>query len=184
MGVFGGWGLGSLEIDMPALVSVSSNFIILGLILYSLKFSKFNTNLSKIYLASFIYLIPLFVIYKSRLQVGEWYQPRYILPLFIPLILLCILDLVNNQKFTKGFIAIVGSIATLIYLIALHTTIRRYTFGLNDFAINLDNDYEWWWKSTYIISPMFVILLGLSSFTYILFFLYLRFEKEKHFSNY
>ena len=184
LGVFGGWGLGSLEIDMPAIVSVSSNFIILGLILYSLKFSKFNTNLSKIYLASFIYLIPLFVIYKSRLQVGEWYQPRYILPLFIPLIFLCILDLVNNQKFTKRFIAIVGSIATLIYLIALHTTIRRYTFGLNDFAINLDNDYEWWWKSTYIISPMFVILLGLSSFTYILVFLYLRFEKEKHFSNY
>ena len=183
LGVFGGWGLGSLEIDMPAIVSVCSNFLILGVILYSLKYSNFNSNLSKIYLGLFIYLIPLFVIYKSKLQVGEWYQPRYILPLFIPLIFLSILDIVGDKKFTRNFIFIVGSIATVSYLFAIHTTIRRYAFGLDNFVLNLNDNYEWWWQSTNMVSPLIVVLLGVASYSYILYFLTIEIQKSNDFLN-
>jgi hypothetical protein len=183
LGVFGGWGLGSLEIDMPAIVSVCSNFLILGVILYSLKYSNFNSNLSKIYLGLFIYLIPLFVIYKSKLQVGEWYQPRYILPLFIPLIFLSILDIVGDMKFTRNFIFIVGSIATVSYLFAIHTTIRRYAFGLDNFVLNLNDNYEWWWQSTNMVSPLIVVLLGVASYSYILYFLTIEIQKSNDFLN-
>lgn len=183
LGVFGGWGLGSLELDLPSLVSVTANFLILGLIFLSLKFSSLESIFSKFYLTSLIYMIPLFVVYTSKLQVGEWYQPRYILPLFYPLIFISIFDILKIKKNYKNIIVIIGFFTLIIYTTSLHTILRRYTFGLGDFILNLNHNYEWWWQLKFMISPMSVLILGSISFSYLLFFIYTQLKKIPDFSN-
>ena len=172
LGAFGGWGLGSLEIDLPALVSVTTNFLILGILVLSLKFSNLILNFSKFVLLIFIYCIPLFVIIQSNLQVGEWYQPRYILPLFFPLIFLCINSLLNSEKIITSLIFFISSLGTFSFVIALHTTARRYTHGSENFTINLNSNFKWWWSSELLISPMLTILMGTLSYTIIFYLLF------------
>ena len=183
LGAFGGWGLGSLEIDLPALVSVTTNFLILGIFIFSLKYTNFGSNFSKLIIFTFIYCVPLFVIIQSNLQVGEWYQPRYILPLFSPLIFLSIISILNYRKIFNSLFYFVSIIGTLSFLTALHTTARRYTHGSENFVLNLNSNFKWWWSDQLVISPMFVISIGTFSYLLIFFILIKRLQSIKNFSN-
>jgi hypothetical protein len=182
LGAFGGWGLGSLEIDLPAIVSVTTNFLILGIFVLSLKHSTLILNISKFVLLIFIYCIPLFVIVQSNLQVGEWYQPRYILPLFYPLIFLCINSLLNSRKISIVLLFFIASFGTFSFVTALHTTARRYTHGSENYIINLNSNLQWWWSDHFLISPMLIILLGTVSYSFIFFLLFKNLKRLKNFS--
>jgi hypothetical protein len=177
LGVFGGWGLGSLEIDMPALVSVLTNFLILGIASFAFKKSSNQTTFTIILFCTFIYLIPLFVIIRSNLQVGEWYQPRYILPLFIPLIFTCISSIVHNDKIKSWILFFIFSLCLISFASSIHTVLRRYSHGSEVMIFNLNNNYDWWWNIEFIPDPMTIIFFSISSYS-LLFFLLIRFLQK------
>jgi len=115
--------------------------------------------------------------------VGEWYQPRYILPLFFPLIFLSITSILNDRKIFNSLFYFVSIIGTLSFLTALHTTARRYTHGSENFVLNLNSNFKWWWSDQLVISPMFVISIGTFSYLLIFFILIKRLQSIKNFSN-
>ena len=168
IGVFGGWGLGSLEVDLPATVSVVSLIIIFMLLYLGLDTQIFKNNIMSLTLCTYIILVPLFIIIKSNLRVGEWVQPRYILPLFYPLIFIAVKNIImKNASTNRNLLTFIALSSTVSFSISLHTLLRRYTIGLESYVFNLNQDPIWWWNLNLIPGPMFIFSLGTISYIFL-----------------
>jgi hypothetical protein len=155
-GVFGGWGLGSLETTMPPITYIGSFVTILGILFMSLRFINKSESITYILLGFFAFLIPFFVLVRSNLRVGEWVQPRYILPVFYALIGLCLIVIFRSFK-TKPLLLVTNFlfvISTISFSFALHTFYRRYTVGLDNYSLIFREPDSWWWKFDAFPSPV------------------------------
>jgi hypothetical protein len=155
-GVFGGWGLGSLETTMPPITYIGSFVTILVILFMSLRFINKSESITYILLGFFAFLIPFFVLVRSNLRVGEWVQPRYILPVFYALIGLCLIVIFRSFK-TKPLLLVTNFlfvISTISFSFALHTFYRRYTVGLDNYSLIFREPDSWWWKFDAFPSPV------------------------------
>jgi hypothetical protein len=182
-GIFGSWGLGSLEVRMPSITFIIVIFVVLSIIYLSFKYAKYSEIQALIILFIFAFAIPFFVLVRSNLRVGEWVQPRYILPIFYGILMLSLLIIIRNINRKKINTLIVTSVLiTLAYAFAFYTTLRRYTIGLSTYDFNLVNESSWWWSFEYIPSPLFVFLISVTSyfmlFAYITNLVYKELPKE------
>lgn len=163
-GALGAWGLGSLEVDMPDFVTISSIFIFFSVIFISLKQSIIETRLTlTIYSYFLIYIIWIFL-YESQLYVGQWLQPRYIIPIMFSLVSLSFVGI--KQELFKLYIPqfkIIVFLSTICFAFSLHTNLRRYTHGLDQLYLNLDKNIEWWWDFIPLF-PMQVVFMGVLSY--------------------
>jgi hypothetical protein len=163
-GALGAWGLGSLEVDMPDFVTFSSIILFFSVIFISLKQSIVETKLTLIIYSYFLIYVIWMFLYKSQLFVGQWLQPRYIIPIMFSLVSLSFVGI--KKELFKTYIPqfkIIIFLSTICFAFSLHTNIRRYTHGLDQLYINLDKNNEWWWDFL-PVSPMQVVLIGLLSY--------------------
>ena len=170
-GVFGGWGLGSLEVRMPSINYVLILFVFLALLFQGLKFANIYQTTSLLLQLMFAFLIPLFVVIQSNLKVGEWFQPRYILPIFYGITIHAIMINLKNLKEKRQLIPI-AVISTISFAFALYTTARRYTIGLGNFDLNLKNDISWWWDFQLLPNPITIIFISCLSYAMLWVYLY------------
>ena len=163
-GALGAWGLGSLEVYMTDIVTFSSIFIFFSIIFVSIKQSKSETKLTlTIYAYFLVYVIWMFL-YRSQLFVGQWLQPRYIIPIMFSLVSISFVGI--KQELVKSIITqikLIIFLSTICFAFGLHTTLRRYTHGLDQLYLDLDKNYEWWWNFL-PISPMQVLFIGTISY--------------------
>ena len=163
-GALGGWGLGSLEVDMPGVVSVSSLFIFFSVIFISLGKSVIHSKLTLLIYAYFLIFVIWIFLFKSQLFVGQWLQPRYILPIMFGLMSTSFVGI--RQDLDKTFVSqikIFIFLSTVCFAIGQHTLLRRYTHGLDELYLNLDQNKEWWWNFL-PISPMQLLMIGTISY--------------------
>ena len=155
-GVFGGWGLGSLETVMPAIVFIGSFVTVISVIFTSLRKINISELTSVILLTFFAFIVPLFVLINSNLRVGEWFQPRYILPIFYVLIALNLILIFKTLAIRKLLIYInfLFLISTITFITALHTVYRRYTVGLDNYSLIFREPDSWWWDFNHLPSPI------------------------------
>ena len=164
-GIFGSWGLGSLEVRMPSITFIIVIFVVLSIIYLSFKYAKYSEIQALIILFIFAFAIPFFVLVRSNLRVGEWVQPRYILPIFYGILMLSLLIIIRNINRKNIYTLIVTCmLMSLAYAFAYYTTLRRYTVGLSAYDFNLVNESSWWWSFKYIPSPLFVFLISVTSY--------------------
>jgi hypothetical protein len=168
-GAFGGWGLGSLETTMPAITFVVSFVTVLSIIFIALREINISESISLGLLSFFGFIVPLFVLVRSNLRVGEWLQPRYILPIFYVLLALSLIIVFKTIVTHKLmiFINFIFLISTITFITSLHTVYRRYTVGLDNYTLNFREPDSWWWDFNYIPSPIIIYL-----FTVIIFFIF------------
>lgn len=168
-GAFGGWGLGSLETTMPAITFVVSFVTVLSIIFIALREINISESISLGLLSFFGFIVPLFVLVRSNLRVGEWLQPRYILPIFYVLLALSLIIVFKTIVTHKLmiFINFIFLISTITFITSLHTVYRRYTVGLDNYTLNFREPDSWWWDFNYIPSPIIIYLL-----TVIIFFIF------------
>lgn len=163
-GALGAWGLGSLEVDMPDLVTFSSIILFFSIIFMSLKQSIVVTKLTLLIYSYFLIYVMWIFLYKSQLYVGQWLQPRYIIPIMFSLVSLSFVGI--KKEFYKSYIPqfkIIIFLSSICFAFSLHTVLRRYTHGLDQLYLNLDKNNEWWW-SFLPISPMLVLFIGVLSY--------------------
>jgi hypothetical protein len=149
-GVFGGWGLGSLETTMPPVTYVGSFVTVLALLFYGLRFMNSSEAVSIFLIGLFAFIVPLFVLLRSNLRVGEWYQPRYILPIFYVLIGLSLIVIFRSfhAKSLSIIINLIFFLSSITFTFALHTFYRRYVEGLDNFNLFFKATNSWWWEFT------------------------------------
>ena len=174
IGIFGGWGLGSLEVSLPGLVFVLNFAIILAILFLSLNSKKFNYNLAISLNFMFISLLVIFTLYNSNLRVGEWLQPRYILPLFYPIIFIATYNLICfSFENLKSILKIVIPLQFLVYSFSHFELLKRYTHGSDYTSFNLNFKPKWWWSQDLInYSPMTVLSISLACFALLLILIY------------
>jgi hypothetical protein len=175
-GVFGGWGLGSLETTMPPVTYIGSFVTILVILFISLRFINKSESITYILLGFFAFSIPLFVLNRSNLRVGEWLQPRYILPIFYALIGLCLIIIFKSFK-TKHLLLLINFLfifSTITFSFALHTFYRRYTVGLDNYSLIFREPDSWWWKFNAFPSP--ILTYAVTVIVFIVFWLKIKRE--------
>jgi hypothetical protein len=179
-GIFGGWGLGSLEVRMPSITFILVITVVLSVIYLSFKYANFSEVQSLVNLIVFAFAIPFFVLIRSNLRVGEWVQPRYILPIFYGIIMLSLLILLRNiNKQNINTLIVTSMLMTIAYAFAFYTTLRRYTTGLATFDWNLINDESWWWSLKWIPQPIIIFTISITCYLVLWVYVYRQINKDK-----
>jgi hypothetical protein len=167
-GVFGTYGLGWLDTNMPSTVWVSALFVFIAVLFSSIRRFTKRQIIVLLLATTAVFFVPMYLLTVNGLRVGEAVQPRYILPIIA---LLLSVALFKKSPKSKGIwssfqLTILGLALAAANGIALHTNIRRYVTGTDVTSLNLDVAVEWWWKGLFI-SPNLVWLTG--SFFFLLF---------------
>ncbi len=163
-GALGNWGLGSLEVTMPDIVRFCSIVLFFSILFVSLKYNDMSAKFALLLNSYFLIFIIWIFLYKSQLYVGQWLQPRYIIPLMFSLISLSFVGISHEKiKLITSHVRLWSVLSTIGYLFSLHTLLRRYTHGLDEFYVNLNTNLEWWW-SFVPISPMTILGVGTVSY--------------------
>lgn len=175
IGSFAGeeWGLGWLDTKMPETVWLSALGIFFSVLVIA--WQRMNRYSLIALTASFaaIAVIPLYVLQRSQLTIGQVVQPRYIYPLVILTAVIALATQSDRSNFGsrywRWFVTIAISVAGPL---ALYINMSRYIHGLEAGAsFNLDTDPGWWWTG-FPLQPMSVLLLGSASFIFLVIFLF------------
>lgn len=162
-GVFGGWGLGWIDTELPAVVmwAGAASFIAVGYM--GLSRLDWRKAVAVGGVGAMLVAIPLYVLGKGGDSVGTNVQPRYLLPLVVLLGGLLMLEPTGRRiSLTRVQVITVGAALVIANLVALETNIRRYVTGDDVAGFNLNSGAEWWWDIP--ISPMAVWLVGSAAF--------------------
>lgn len=159
-GVWGSWGLGWLDTQMPAIVpwAATSAFIVLGFAGFGRLSARKAVALSGVVLV--LIVLPVYVLTVGGDKVGANLQPRYLLPLIVLFTFLLLTDPARRQlRFTWPQTLVVLGALGVANLVALQVNIRRYVTGADQQGLNLDTGAEWWW-SDFPVGPTAVWLIG------------------------
>jgi len=160
-GVFGTWGLGWLDTEMPSSVWFLALASFVGVTFVAANsLSKYRAVASGLVAAALI-VLPLYILTRQNIPVGVDVQPRYLLPLVAILVAMLVFPDRNGIPFSMskfGWFFIGGSLV-VTNAIALHINIRRYVTGTDVQGVNLDEGAEWWWEGA-LLTPNGVWLAG------------------------
>ena len=138
-------GLGSMSLDLPAIVPVTGLLCIGGVTIPRLfPLHKWRYSLSQILIFSAMVAVPLLIL-QARGTVGiRALQPRYLLPIIIVLIGFVILG--SSKRMSLRSLLVISTLISITNAISLNYTIRRYISGQETTDFNLNNNVEWWWE--------------------------------------
>jgi hypothetical protein len=162
LGPFGTWGLGWLDVWLSPITYVSIVLVILSLGFYSISYLDLKHGLAVAALVISVIALPLIILQTSGYLVGEWVQPRYILPLYYPLVGLLLFSTVGKMSFSRAQYVFVFSLVSIAHSFALFSNLERYIRGQNTYSYDLSTGLEWWWDQ--LPSPNFFWLIGTLGF--------------------
>ncbi|MHA6693991.1 DUF2142 domain-containing protein [Homoserinimonas sp. A520] len=163
-GVWGAWGLGWLDTQLPAIVAWAavSAFVVVGFA--GLGRLNWRKAISVAGTLLVLVALPVYVLTVGGDKVGANLQPRYLLPLIVLFAFLVIVEpslggARGRLRFTRlQTFTVLGALA-IANLVALQVNIRRYVTGADQQGANLDAGAEWWWTG-FPVGPTAVWLIG------------------------
>lgn len=159
-GIFGqSWGLGWLDTSMPAVVWVSGLAAVIGAGFVAARASSARKSFVVAVGVAALALIPVALLVLSGNDVGDDYQPRYLLPLVVVFVGVVFFTL-NSQQVRLSRVQSWLIVAALsgAQFIALYLNTRRYVTGIDALSPNLDAGREWWWNL--MITPNIAWIVG------------------------
>jgi len=175
VGVFGTQGLGWMDTLMPATVWAVTYAIFMVLIFGAIRYfdSRQGAAMALIFLS--LIAVPMAALTASGLVVGQFVQPRYLLPLLGLLVAVAMYRRSDKSgiKLSRPQVWLLAFGLVAAHLIALRTNMQRYLsgFGTNDVI-------EWWWVeipqegTVFWLSPDYVWLIGSIAFALFMFSLW------------
>jgi hypothetical protein len=152
-------GLGWLDTFMPITVWGSVLLVVIGLAFWGLGRMTWRKAVVVGIAALALIVVPLYILMREHINVGTGVQSRYIYPLLILVVALCLYGL---NRFDLGLnrvqLVLAGALLVLANTIALYVQIHRYTTGSNEKALNLNTNVAWWWPIP--IHPMQMWILA------------------------
>lgn len=163
-GVFGYWGLGWVDTDMPAIVTFGAIAVAVGVVFTGLRVMTWRKAIALGATGILLVIIPTWVLYQGGHQVGQEVQPRYLLPLIVMFIGLAMVSATGRgPRLTRTQRILVGVTLSVAQLVALYMNMRRYIQGdAPGVGWNLDQYTLWWWDIA--VSPMTVLATGSLAF--------------------
>ncbi len=163
LGPMGTWGLGWLDVWLTPITAIVMIFIFLGLAFTAIRNLDFPHTLSVLIIFMSSIVLPMLILMFSGYRVGEWVQPRYLLPLYFPLLGILLISSVPKLLLNKLHMYVIVAGISIAHSAALFTNLERYLRGQNTYSYNLNFALEWWWEQ--LPSPNYVWVAGSISFT-------------------
>ena len=162
-GAFGYAPLGWLDTFMPLTVWGTISLVVCGLMFWGIG-RMTRRKLWAVGIAAFaLVFVPIYILMHDRIWVGAGVQPRYLYPLIVLLVGLCLYGL---DRFDLGLgrtqLVVTGSLLIAGFTIALYVNIHRYTTGTDVKTLNLNTNVAWWWDIP--LHPMQWWVLGALAF--------------------
>jgi hypothetical protein len=162
-GALGRWGLGWLDTPMWAIVwlfglMVFGASIVIGIGVFSVRKLVVFLVVAVVTIA-----LPVTILVRSNALVGEFVQPRYILPVLVILIAVALIPARERVRITVAQAVLLATAVCMAQAAALHAELRRYVVGTDTESLNLDANIEWWWGVPW--SPNATWLVGTLAFT-------------------
>jgi len=172
VGVFGSWGLGWLDTPMPSGVWAVTYGMYCALLFGAIRYFSLRQSIALALVFLSLITIPLVALHISGLVVGQFVQPRYLMPLLGLMLAVALYRESTNSgiKLSRGQVWLIGFGLMVTNSISLHTNLRRYLTGLDGNQINLNRDIEWWWfqapadGSWFVLSPNSLWVFGSVAF--------------------
>lgn len=179
LGFVGGYPFGSLgwlDTLLPQFVPFSLMFVIAAITFAGMRKSRLKRQIALIAIIVSSWALPVYILQLGGFIVGEQFQPRYLLPIFMVAVGVAILQERGTPPLNWSKFQVFALWLPLVtaHSIALHTGIRRYTTGFGLGGWDLDASREWWWlfmpqfmsaNAVWIIgSSVFAILAALVLF--------------------
>jgi hypothetical protein len=171
VGIFGSQGLGWMDTLMPSTVWAVAFGIYASIIFGAIKYfdSRQGFAVSLTFLS--LIVVPMAALTSSGLLVGQFVQPRYLLPLLGLLVAASMYRRSDKSGFelSRAQVWLIAFGLVAAQLIALRNNMQRYLtgFGTNDII-------EWWWVevppagTVFWFSPDYVLLIGSIAFALLL----------------
>ncbi len=141
-------GLGWLDTTMPATASYPPLLAAAALVFVGLGRASWRKLVAMALLAAALVAIPMYILLMQRQYVGEWVQPRYLLPLWTVLVGVALLGARGEKPPARPdavqAAVLFGGLA-VAQAVALYTNTRRYVTGL-DGPYLFAKVQEWWWS--------------------------------------
>jgi hypothetical protein len=145
---------------MPAAVWLGTWSVFIGTLLAAMRRATRPRTIAVGLIGLALFAVPAYYDHATGDAVGQFLQPRYILPLLIMLIVaaLCRLD-------GTAFHVTPAHRWTLVTLLviangwALYANLKRNVVGIDHYSININAHIRWWWSPS-PISPMTLAALG------------------------
>ena len=155
--------MGGLESDLgaelPSIVPWCVLIVVGFLMLDSLVSTSKRLKMTVSFVGTLLIVIPIYVLQKSLLLVGEEVLPRYLLPLWVVFLGLFIYE--RSFEYPRSQYVSMAILLSIANSLALRQNLLRYTIGIDAYSVvNLNKANEWWWHIGFIPSPMIVWVLG------------------------
>jgi hypothetical protein len=166
VGAFGspGWNLGWRDAPIPQTAWVLSVVVAIALSTVAIQKSRGRPLIAWVGSLALTFAIPLYILQFTLSRVGEYVQPRYILPLAIMSTGVLLLAFRNPRVSVSPILAI-GFVAALSVSnsLSLLAYMRRYVSGnYAVLGVRLDADVRWWWDLG--VSPGTTWFIGSAAF--------------------
>src|SRR5690606_13232643 len=164
-GIYAG-GLGWLDTKPPGSVVVLLTLLFGGALLLGLRTVTLRRGLAVAGAFGAAWLVPAVLLIQSNARVGNYVQPRYVLPLLIILVGVCALTPGRSPWTRTRTLAALAALG-FAHSLTLYVNMRRYTAGLNaPLYPDPGAGRSWWWQSG--PPPVVVLLIGVVSFLLVL----------------
>lgn len=158
-GALGYLPLGWVDTWLPGLVWVPTVGLFVGLVFWGLQVLGRRKAIALGLVFAALVVVPMYVLVKENLLVGQGVQPRYILPLMIMFLGIALRGLgTDSLRLNRVQLVLAGALVAIANLVALHTNLRRYVTGTDVAGLDLDTGAEWWWPIP--VGPMAVWAIG------------------------
>lgn len=163
----GTWGLGWYDTTLPNTVWVGMIGVLFAVLLWGLRVMNTRKAIVLVLALGALTMLPLYVLYGKDARVGEWVQPRYILPVLVILASVALFGFAKDHiGLSRLQTAVVFAVVAVANALSLHANFRRYITGLDEQGFNLNANIEWWWNIP--VSPMLVWFGGSAAFALML----------------
>jgi hypothetical protein len=143
VGAFGTWGLGWLDTALPSSVWAVTYGVFFALVFSSIRhFDRLQAIATSLVFAALV-LVPMAALHASGLLVGQFIQPRYLLPLLVLLLAVAMYRKSESGgiQLSRGQVWLIGLGLSGAHTISLYSNMRRYVTGLDENRFEI----EWWW---------------------------------------
>ncbi len=151
---------------MPAIVWALTALALGGVIILGAGDMTAFRGLSLGIAASALLAVPLYMQMVTDKPVGEWVQPRYLLPLLFSATIVLAVRPGATSSLQGSRIVVLSLLAATAHTWALHRVIRRSVTGVDDGSLGLNAGSEWWWDVP--LNPMTVWVVGSASYAVLL----------------
>ena len=153
--------LGWLDTPAPALTWAAMALALSVVLLRGVARLDWRSGLGAAGAATLMVALPMYMLQKYGYRVGEFVQPRYVLPLLVAAVGTVALAAVKSPRWAgRGWMLIAGAVG-VAHAAMLYTNLLRYTNGTAS-VYPLGMNTQWWWTSS--TSPLLVFIVGSVAF--------------------